>query len=622
MQREGDNLLAEACVTLMYMVGSEQRLTQKPKMENQNQSPKAQLIERLKESNNVLVTVSRNPSVDQLSAAIGLTLMLNHLGKHATAVFSGEVPNTLEFLSPEETLEKNTDSLRDFIISLDKSKADKLRYKVEDKMVKIFITPYRTSLSEADLVFGQGDFNVDVVVALGVHEKEELDEAITSHGRILHDATVATVNTVADGQLGSINWVDARTSSLCEMVVPVCESLKAGALDAQMATAFLTGIVAETQRFSNEKTSSETMSISAKLMNAGANQQLVATKLEQAVEIPREAINPPVDQTATGVDDNVSNDGSLNISHNTDHTPEESIPSDLPEVQPEHQEDMEPENNEDSDEPDKPSRLILQPPTMGGKLTANTEPEGLDPSTDPLSTAQSNSPLLTHDKDEQEEQAAPEPPAIELEDTPFALTQPPVEQPPVFEPVAAEEPVPENAIPEPQPADEAPRPTPEVDAVDEQTLSDLESAVDSPHIVDEPNEPQQADKTSPDADAALAAAHEAFDAAETDAAERPAAFNASGPMEIAHDESPAEAATVEPVVSSEPASVAIDPATGELSYPSNLVPPSTGLPSDPTAASVEDPTAPPPVPPPMAMPPLMPSVEPPADPDNLPPVNP
>src|SRR5689334_22674592 len=107
---------------------------------------KEQMAQRVKEANNVLVTVSNNPSVDQLASAIGLTLLLNKLGKHATAVFSGQVPSTIEFLEPEKTLEKNTDSLRDFIIALDKSKADKLRYKVEDKLVKIFITPYRTSI--------------------------------------------------------------------------------------------------------------------------------------------------------------------------------------------------------------------------------------------------------------------------------------------------------------------------------------------------------------------------------------------------------------------------------------------------------------------------------------------
>src|SRR4051812_12581165 len=129
---------------------------------------KQELVKRLKEANNILVTVSASPSVDQLSACIGLTLALNKLKKNATAVFSGPIPSTLEFLKPEDTIEQNTDSLRDFIISLDKSKADKLRYKVEDNVVKIFITPYKTSITERDLDFSQGDFNVDVVLCLGV----------------------------------------------------------------------------------------------------------------------------------------------------------------------------------------------------------------------------------------------------------------------------------------------------------------------------------------------------------------------------------------------------------------------------------------------------------------------
>src|ERR1039457_6148241 len=169
-------------------------------------NPRQQVIDRLKQANNVLVTVSNNPSVDQLAACIGLALMLNKLGKHGTAVFSGQVPSTIEFLQPEKTIEKNTDSLRDFIIALDKSKADKLRYKVEDRVVKIFITPYRTSISEKDLEFSQGDFNVDVVVALGVHQQADLDQAITSHGRILHDATVISINRDPNGNLGNINW--------------------------------------------------------------------------------------------------------------------------------------------------------------------------------------------------------------------------------------------------------------------------------------------------------------------------------------------------------------------------------------------------------------------------------
>lgn len=596
-------------------------------MENQNQNPKAQLIERLKQANNVLVTVSNSPSVDQLSAAIGMTLMLNQLDKHATAVFSGNVPDTLEFLKPEETLERTTDSLRDFIISLDKAKADKLRYKVEDKMVKIFITPYRTSLSEADLVFGQGDFNVDVVVAIGVHEKEDLDQAITSHGRILHDAAVVTVNTSSSGQLGSINWVDSKASSLSEMLVSVCEGLKTGALDAQMATAFLTGIVAETQRFSNEKTSSDTMNISAKLMAAGANQQLVATKLEEkTVETPL--------QTGEQQDAPIDSDGSLAIEHE-DQPTEQAI--ELPELQTERadetNEEVSDENSADSTD-EKPSRLILEPPTLGGTLTASSKDE-LDPSTDALTLPSVNSPLLTHDKfdssvepvDSQEETKADNEIASEPADQQNPEPEPAAVEAPEL-PVPTSEPAPESA-PQPQPIDEpaaeaAPEPAEPVQSIgipaDNQTLTDLEEAVDSPHL----DSPATGD-TTPDAQAALDAAHQALNNSDL-TTEKPAAFNASGPMEVDHEtaltdesEKPAEE---EPVVEP-PADIQIDPETGNIMYPTNLVPPSDGLPSDPTATSVTDPTAPPPVPPPMAMPPLM---QPPAndsiDPNNLPPVNP
>ena len=96
-----------------------------------------QIVEKVKESNNILVTVNSNPSVDELSAALGITLLINKLNKHATAVFSGAVPPAIKFLQPEKTFENTVDSLRDFIIALDKEKADHLRYKIVDDMVKM-----------------------------------------------------------------------------------------------------------------------------------------------------------------------------------------------------------------------------------------------------------------------------------------------------------------------------------------------------------------------------------------------------------------------------------------------------------------------------------------------------
>jgi hypothetical protein len=387
-----------------------------------------------------LVTVSRDPTVDQLAACLGLTLLLNKMGKHAAAIFSGNIPSTIEFLQPEETLERNTDSLRDFIIALDKSKADKLRYKVEDNVVRIFITPYRTSISEKDLEFSQGDFNVDIVVAIGVREQEDLDLAITSHGRILHDAVVASINLSADGGLGNINWHDPQASSLSELVTDLAQSMGNDLLDSQIATALLTGIVAATNRFSNDRTSSQTMNASARLMTAGANQQLVASKLE-AMPPARNSANPSdsgraktaTSSAAADSDAYKSPDGTLEIRHDHDGAGEPATPAHALEPAPmPYQEPQQPQpefaslgkarvesldelqlptpqaKNEPTDSkpftpPSEPEsyRLMTPPPpnehltatgglmteapTLGGVLTANTQPEGLDSVTDPLS---------------------------------------------------------------------------------------------------------------------------------------------------------------------------------------------------------------------------------------------
>jgi hypothetical protein len=56
-------------------------------------------------------------------------------------------------------------------------------------------------------------------------------------------------------------------------------------IDEQIATAFLTGIVSATNRFSNNYTSPKAMTMAAQLMAAGANQQLIAAELEESEDI-------------------------------------------------------------------------------------------------------------------------------------------------------------------------------------------------------------------------------------------------------------------------------------------------------------------------------------------------
>jgi hypothetical protein len=391
----------------MLMVLCHQKSFKQKNMQNSQD----ELVAKLKQAQNVLVTVSRDPSVDQLSAAIGLTVALNNLNKHASAVFSGQIPSTMEFLQPEETLEKNTDSLRDFIIALDKSKADKLRYKVEDSVVRIFITPYKTSISQDDLEFSQGDFNVDVVVALGVQAQQDLDDAIQAHGRILHDAVVATVMLDGQSDLGTLHVNGDGSTSLSELVANMLTKLDKKVIDSQAATALLTGIVSITERFRNDKTTPNTMSISSLLMAAGANQQLIANALE--AEPVEELTLPPLDQDSQDIV--IDETGTLAINH-TEEEPEVSF-----QEEPEPAATKEPLSEPAAQQPASPEQTsydatdgglvgqsnspypntrgrVIQPPSHGGTLTANTEEERLDKPTEELTLpAQQQTPMLSHD---------------------------------------------------------------------------------------------------------------------------------------------------------------------------------------------------------------------------------
>lgn len=649
-------------------------------MNNQKQ----QVIDRIKQATNILVAVSANPSVDQLAAAIGLTLILNDVGKHATAVFSGAIPSTMEFLQPEKTLEKDTNSLRDFIIALDKSKADKLRYKVEDKVVKIFITPYRTSLSDKDLDFSQGDFNVDVVVCLGVHEQNELDQAITAHGRILHDAAVISINNKPGQALGSIDWQEASASSLSELVASLSGVFGKEVLDKQMATALLTGVVAETDRFRNEKTSPETMTVSAKLMTAGADQQLVASKLEQPPEPP---VPPPATpQQGNGPNEpgnNGSNgatnappeppkpdDGTLEIDHHSeeDQSQSTSSPSAIlpaPEAssdpfqqihideqgqlhQPQHENLVFTPQSRQLSMPDHPSpssaatgesdsensrHMMTEPMMMGGQLTANTEPEDYNGVNNLLAEPDGNhEPLLSREDSYRSTMpnapapslplapdtpvATPAEPAPSL-DLPPAATEPPVAAPQTYsmplppsdnaQPPAPVAPLPaiNDVLSQPPAAPAMPEP---VENYNNETLSEIEQSVHSPHVND----------GNTDVSSARDAVNNAINAGggELDPI---AALNAQ-PLGPELHQAPAAAPDASsPTISSpatpltrqnttptnEQAPLAGSPADTPLDMP---MPPSLNLPpastSSPFASSNPNPTGPPPppVPPPM-MPP-------------------
>ena len=256
------------------------------------------VVEKIKASENILIALSKNPNIDEISAALGLAMILDTMRKHVTAIFSGQVPNVLQFLKPEETFEKTTNSLQDFIIALSKDKVDHISYKIEGDFVKVYVTPYKATIGQSDLSMSHGDYNVDLVICFNVISGDEIDPALSEYGRIMHDATAINLTVDTPGRFAELEWQDSNVSSISEMIVGLADRLGLASFSEQVATALLTGIVASTDHFSNPRTSSNTMSIASKLMSFGANQQLISSQIMEKIKTPDEAQAPASPATA------------------------------------------------------------------------------------------------------------------------------------------------------------------------------------------------------------------------------------------------------------------------------------------------------------------------------------
>lgn len=256
------------------------------------------VAEKIQRGANILIALSKDPNLDEMSAAIALAIVLDQQKKHVTAIYSGKTPNALEFLKPEETFEKDTSSLQDFIIALNKSKADHLTYKLDGDYVKIYITPYKGQVKKEDLEYSYGDYNVDLVIVFNVNAGTEIDSALSEYGRIMHDASAINITSGLPGRFADLEWSDPEKSSVCEMVYDLLKELEITELSQEVATALLTGILSATERFSNNRTKPTTMAVASKLMEAGADQQLISANILKP-ETPATQENLATSDTST-----------------------------------------------------------------------------------------------------------------------------------------------------------------------------------------------------------------------------------------------------------------------------------------------------------------------------------
>ena len=179
-------------------------------------------LERVRRARRVLVTSHTSPDGDALGSELALLELLDHLGVDALVVNRDPGPSTLDHLPGLERVVVRGELPGDFPHGFD------LVVTVECPDLE---RPGFDGLDRAPIL------NID------------------------HHAT--------NLQFGALNWVHPTAAATAQLLVLLVDALDV-AIDAEIATCLLTGLVADTLGFRTASTSPEVMQTALELMRAGA----------------------------------------------------------------------------------------------------------------------------------------------------------------------------------------------------------------------------------------------------------------------------------------------------------------------------------------------------------------
>jgi phosphoesterase RecJ-like protein len=181
------------------------------------------LIALLRDAQRVTTICHENPDADTLGAAIAVAIVAERMGKQSEIV-SGDPP-----------------------------------------------PPFLTFLPRIEQVRRAPALEPDVAVVVDAGDLARTGSVARDHGDWLSRAKIANIDHhVSNPGFGVANLIDPTAAATCEMVALLLPELGV-ALDTDLATALLAGIVQDTHTFAHPNATPRTLRVAAELVEAGAD---------------------------------------------------------------------------------------------------------------------------------------------------------------------------------------------------------------------------------------------------------------------------------------------------------------------------------------------------------------
>ena len=232
-----------------------------------------QLQDILTREGNIGIITGKNPSVDDMGAALALYLSLSTSGKNISIVSPTEPIVELSNLIGINKVKNRFDGASgDLVVSFPykEGEIDKVSYTLEDGFLNIVVKEGELGLNfnQKDIRYSRSAGIPKVVIVVGSPRLSDLTEILDPAQ--MKDTTVVNIDNKNDNQgYGDIVLVSQKISSVSEAIANIIQNLGL-TLDKDIAQNLLSGISYATENFQNPNTSSLAFEMAAVLIKQGA----------------------------------------------------------------------------------------------------------------------------------------------------------------------------------------------------------------------------------------------------------------------------------------------------------------------------------------------------------------
>lgn len=246
-----------------------------------------QALEAIKRSDHTLICFPEAVSGDGVGSALGLARAFEAMrpGHQIDVISSGFLPDQqhrYRFLPGVDRVKPTIEQLHELTIRvpLGQTQIKDVRHEVRDGNLEIHLSPTAGQIPSDHIEAAMSAFRYDLIIVLDCPDLGSLGSLFTQHASFFQATPIIAIDHAPEHErYGAVNLIDLAAAACGEVCARFLREVAPQAIDPDVATCLMTGIIAETRGFRSSKISVRTFDITSTLLQIGARREEILEHL-------------------------------------------------------------------------------------------------------------------------------------------------------------------------------------------------------------------------------------------------------------------------------------------------------------------------------------------------------